>query len=554
MFPPNGPRWPGPRPYGGVPSYQHSNQGPYSTGSQFIPPLPPRPAFRPAQKHRAPGAPPDKQTMLWVGKIALTVEEETVESLLKACGGVKEWKPVKDTDTGVSKGFGFVTFEEPENVEVALLLLHGLEIDGQALQLKANTATNEYLEWWKEQEDRTSMLDEQKQAAAEKIEMILKKRAPLVQEAATAADNFLSSLEENPLVSASTVRPSFQSEQQSPPRRATKEKRQRSGSREGYTDRREWRIGSDRHYKEQLRFWERYETVRIRSLEKEADRERDLAAERARHVQADEQAVDSEDELEPWERPIYTTTRKAADRRRRREKELQTDQADLEKEKQEEDEMAAREQQAAAAAQLNVAAKDSIFQAMMAAAAPKLADTMASKVTELPPSPSGPTLPQAIIATRRVMNKGAFVEDEEEEATERRLIPLDYSKKESRKDTSMQYSPSSRMKKELQSMIPKDKQAVYDYRLKWYVLDGQKGADEVWPKVTQWIGKKIKDLMGEEEPSFCEFIVDQLKGKSSAESLRDSLQAVLDEDADDFVRKLFQVMIYETEKLDRKIQ
>jgi RNA-binding protein 25 len=56
-----------------------------------------------------------------------------------------------------------------------------------------------------------------------------------------------------------------------------------------------------------------------------------------------------------------------------------------------------------------------------------------------------------------------------------------------------------------------------------------------------WVGKKIKELMGQDEPSFCEFIMTQVRGHEPAGKLLESLREILDEDADSFVQKLFQV-------------
>ncbi|PSC67014.1 RNA-binding 25 isoform X2, partial [Micractinium conductrix] len=75
-------------------------------------------------------------------------------ALLEACGAVKEWKPVTEPDSGRLKGFGFVTYEEPEGVVVALQVLNNLKVDGQELMLKCNKATEEYLAWHKAEQQR----------------------------------------------------------------------------------------------------------------------------------------------------------------------------------------------------------------------------------------------------------------------------------------------------------------------------------------------------------------------------------------------------------------
>lgn len=87
---------------------------------------------------RPPGAPPPRSTTCWVGRIAPTVQSNFVQQLLEACGPVAEWKPVTEPETGKLKGFGFVTFEEPEGVMQALQVLHDLRVDGQQLAVKCN--------------------------------------------------------------------------------------------------------------------------------------------------------------------------------------------------------------------------------------------------------------------------------------------------------------------------------------------------------------------------------------------------------------------------------
>lgn len=88
-----------------------------------------------------PGLPPAKETTVWVGKISATVDDSLIRSLLEACGTIKSWKPMKDPDSGKSKGFGFCEFEDAEGVLRAIRLLNHLPLDGQEILLKCNTAT-----------------------------------------------------------------------------------------------------------------------------------------------------------------------------------------------------------------------------------------------------------------------------------------------------------------------------------------------------------------------------------------------------------------------------
>ncbi|KAF5449864.1 hypothetical protein F2P56_030266 [Juglans regia] len=105
----------------------------------IIPPIvrPIIPSVTPAEK---------QQTTVYVGKIASSVENDFILSLLQLCGPVKSWKRAQDPTDGTPKGFGFCEFESAEGVLRALRLLSKFNIDGQELVLNVNQATKEYLE------------------------------------------------------------------------------------------------------------------------------------------------------------------------------------------------------------------------------------------------------------------------------------------------------------------------------------------------------------------------------------------------------------------------
>lgn len=55
--------------------------------------------------------------------------------------------------------------------------------------------------------------------------------------------------------------------------------------------------------------------------------------------------------------------------------------------------------------------------------------------------------------------------------------------------------------------------------------------------------------MGEEEESFCDFVFSQIEMHKGPSSVLESVKEVLDEDSDAFILKLFQVIVYETERI-----
>ncbi|WOH08356.1 hypothetical protein DCAR_0727795 [Daucus carota subsp. sativus] len=86
------------------------------------------------------------QTTVYVGKIASTVDNDFILSILKLCGPVKSWKRPQDPTSGALKGYGFCEFDSAEGILRAIRLLSKLNVDGQQLMLNFNSATKEYLE------------------------------------------------------------------------------------------------------------------------------------------------------------------------------------------------------------------------------------------------------------------------------------------------------------------------------------------------------------------------------------------------------------------------
>ncbi|KAL8106312.1 RNA-binding motif protein 25-like isoform X2 [Apium graveolens] len=95
------------------------------------------PSLTPAEK---------PQTTVYVGKIASTVDNDFILSILQLCGPVKSWKRPQDPTSGTLKGYGFCEFDSAEGILRAIRLLSKLNIDGQELMLNFNSATKEYLE------------------------------------------------------------------------------------------------------------------------------------------------------------------------------------------------------------------------------------------------------------------------------------------------------------------------------------------------------------------------------------------------------------------------
>uniref|UniRef100_A0A7N0UJJ6 RNA-binding protein 25 n=2 Tax=Kalanchoe fedtschenkoi TaxID=63787 RepID=A0A7N0UJJ6_KALFE len=126
------------------------------------------PVIRPAVVPVTPAEKP--QTTVWVGKIAPTVDNDFILSLLQLCGPVKSWKRTQNPSDGTPVSFGFCEFESPEGVLRALRLLTKFNIDGQELVLNVNQSTREYLERYvqKKMENFKNLKENQSEGVEEK--------------------------------------------------------------------------------------------------------------------------------------------------------------------------------------------------------------------------------------------------------------------------------------------------------------------------------------------------------------------------------------------------
>ena len=75
-----------------------------------------------------------QQNKLYVGNLPYSVDEAYLEQLFSSYGNVDEVALIKDRETGRSKGFAFVTFNNQEAAEKALEQ-NGKELEGRTLRV-----------------------------------------------------------------------------------------------------------------------------------------------------------------------------------------------------------------------------------------------------------------------------------------------------------------------------------------------------------------------------------------------------------------------------------
>ncbi len=70
---------------------------------------------------------------LFVGSLAWGTTDETLQAHFAQCGTVASAKVVTDRDSGRSRGFGFVEYDDDKEADAAIEKLNNSELDGRTI-------------------------------------------------------------------------------------------------------------------------------------------------------------------------------------------------------------------------------------------------------------------------------------------------------------------------------------------------------------------------------------------------------------------------------------
>ena len=72
---------------------------------------------------------------LFVGGLSWDTTDDGLKQAFDRFGEIAEAKVILDRDTGRSRGFGFVTFNEPDAAQSAIGEMDGSELDGRRIKV-----------------------------------------------------------------------------------------------------------------------------------------------------------------------------------------------------------------------------------------------------------------------------------------------------------------------------------------------------------------------------------------------------------------------------------
>ncbi|MEJ0073676.1 MAG: RNA-binding protein [Candidatus Saccharibacteria bacterium] len=72
-------------------------------------------------------------TKLFVGSLPWAINDQGLEDLFKEFGAVASAKVIMDRESGRSKGFGFVEFDDDDAAKAAMDKLNGTDLQGRTI-------------------------------------------------------------------------------------------------------------------------------------------------------------------------------------------------------------------------------------------------------------------------------------------------------------------------------------------------------------------------------------------------------------------------------------
>ena len=205
-------------------------------------------------------------------------------------------------------------------------------------------------------------------------------------------------------------------------------------------------------------------------------------------------------------------------------------------------------------------ANDPIYQAMMAAAqAPSRSDALHQLDPDSLAMGSADTAAPSRSAPRPGIAKGGwrnvFGGDEEQDAPQRRLVPLNYSEEEQKAAQAAQAAsaaaPTAVVDKDaeidkLKKQIPRSMQTLATTPINWDAYDAAQ--PKMGAKVGKWVSGQIEKLLGQQEDTLLNFVQGELNKHSAPDAMLSELSPILDLEAEEFVLKLYQIVVFESSK------
>uniref|UniRef100_A0A1I7SYN1 RRM domain-containing protein n=1 Tax=Caenorhabditis tropicalis TaxID=1561998 RepID=A0A1I7SYN1_9PELO len=136
---------------------------------------------------------------------------------------------------------------------------------------------------------------------------------------------------------------------------------------------------------------------------------------------------------------------------------------------------------------------------------------------------------------------GVFGNDDEEDEIhkKKKLKPFEITREE--RMQVMSADEKKELTRQIIKRIPTTKEELFVHKIEWDQID-QKWMDD---RIRPWVAKKVSSFLGEEDKTLCDYICEQIGQKATPEQLLKDVAVIIDDDAEQFVIKMWRLLIYE---------
>ena len=82
----------------------------------------------------------DQSKAIFVGNLGFATSEDQVREHFSKCGDITDVRIVRDSQTGIGKGFGYINFSSRESVKTALDLMTNTTLNGRELRVSQSVS------------------------------------------------------------------------------------------------------------------------------------------------------------------------------------------------------------------------------------------------------------------------------------------------------------------------------------------------------------------------------------------------------------------------------
>lgn len=130
-------------------------------------------------------------------------------------------------------------------------------------------------------------------------------------------------------------------------------------------------------------------------------------------------------------------------------------------------------------------------------------------------------------------------DDEDEDNRKKKLKPFEITREERMQVMSVE--EKKELTRQIIKKIPTNKEELFVHKIEWDQIDEKWMTDRIRP----WVSKKISSFLGEEESTLCDYICEQIGQQATPEQLLKDVAVIIDDDAEQFVIKMWRLLIYE---------